>query len=215
MLKVNQCGQASASDLTGPDPRLMHLHLADNPAGLVKKDDHKWPALIGMFSGMRLNEVAQLQPDDVRLVDDVWCFDVNTTGDVNKSLKNQSSHRLVPVHDKLLSMGLIKFVQARQSQGATRLFPSLTYSKQNGYGRNTGRWFNDSFLPALGIGKGEGLMYHCLRHTVITQLAQKEAPETHLKALVGHIQVGVTYTSYFKAGFLPVQLQRAMNMFDF
>ncbi|MFZ1470474.1 MAG: hypothetical protein WAT09_16100 [Paracoccaceae bacterium] len=35
-------------------------HLTNNPRGLVKKDDHRWPALIAMFSGMRLNEGAQL-----------------------------------------------------------------------------------------------------------------------------------------------------------
>ena len=115
--------------------QLMFLHLTENPSGLVTKDDHKWPALIAMFSGMRLNEVAQLQPDDVRLVGEVWCFDVNTTGDSNKSLKNQSSHRLVPVHQRLLDTGILAFIALRRSQRACRLFPSLTYSKQNGYGR--------------------------------------------------------------------------------
>jgi integrase len=49
-----------------------------------------------MFSGMRLNEVAQLQPSDLKQVDDVWCIDLNTTGDSNKSLKNTSSHRVAP-----------------------------------------------------------------------------------------------------------------------
>ena len=136
--------------------KLLLLHLSENPNGLVKKDDHKWPALIGMFSGMRLNEVAQLQPDDVRLVDEVWCFDVNTTGDRNKSLKNQSSRRLVPVHERLLALGLLAFVEARRSHKTSRLFPSLTYSKQNGYGRNAGR-FSPAFLALVAgsIGVSE------------------------------------------------------------
>jgi integrase len=193
--------------------RLIFRHLTENPDGLVKKDDHKWPSLIAMFSGMRLNEVAQLQPDDVRQVDEVWCFDVNTKGDTNKSLKNQSSHRLVPVHQRLLDAGILTFLAAQKTAGVARLFPSLTYSKQNGYGRNTGRWFNDRLLPALGMPKRSGLMFHCMRHTMITQLGQKDIPDTHLRAIVGHRQTGVTYNSYFKAGFLPSQLQRAVNQF--
>ncbi|SPH18762.1 hypothetical protein DEA8626_02306 [Defluviimonas aquaemixtae] len=193
---------------------LIYLHLTDNPEGLVKKDDHKWPALIAMFSGMRLNEVAQLQPDDITCIDEVWCFDVNTTGDANKSLKNQSSHRLVPVHARLLDLGLLSYVKQRRTEGASRLFPSLTYSKQNGYGRNAGRWFNESLLPSLGMA-GSGLVFHCLRHSMITQLGRKDIPDPIVKAIVGHRQAGVTYNSYFKAGFLPSQLVSAVNTFGF
>lgn len=37
---------------------LMFKHLVSNPDNLVGKDDHKWPTLIAMFTGARLNEVA-------------------------------------------------------------------------------------------------------------------------------------------------------------
>ena len=192
---------------------LIFEHLTSNPRGLVKKADHKWPTLIAMFSGMRLNEVAQLQPGDIKMLGDVWCIDVNTIGDSNKRLKNASSHRVVPIHQKLLDLGLLGFSAQCKSEGALRMFPSLTHSKQNGYGRNVGRWFNESLLVKLGLG-GQKLMFHCLRHSMVTQLGRKDIPEPIVKAILGHVQVGVTYNSYFKAGFLPSQLIAAINSFS-
>jgi integrase len=194
--------------------RLMHSHLTDPNSPLVKKEVHKWPALIGMFTGMRLNEVAQLEVGDIELREDVWCINVTPDGEGNKRLKNASSKRRVPVHDKLRSSGFLDFYAAQKASGHTRLFPDLTYSPQNGYGRNAGRWFNERFLPELGLGD-TGLVFHCLRHTMITRLAQAGVEEPLVKAIVGHSQTGVTYSTYFKEGFLPAQLSDAINRFDF
>ena len=194
--------------------RLMFSHLNDPHSLLVRKDIHKWPALIGMFTGMRLNEVAQLEVQDVDLREEVWCISVTPDGDDNKRLKNASSKRRVPVHDRLHAAGFIDFYTQQKAQGHSRLFPDLTYSPQNGYGRNAGRWFNERFLPGLGLG-GQGLVFHCLRHTMITRLAQAGVAEPMVKALVGHSQTGVTFSTYFSEGYLPRQLQAAINRFDF
>jgi integrase len=138
--------------------QVMHQELTNPQSVLVKKDVHRWPALIGMFTGMRLNEVAQLEVQDIEERDGVWCINVTPDGDDQKRLKNASSRRLVPVHDGLLDCGFLGFVEGQREAGSTRLFPSLTYTAQNGYGRNAGRWFNDQFLPKMGLG-GQGLTF--------------------------------------------------------
>ena len=194
--------------------QLMFSHLTDADSPMVKKDAHKWPTLIGLFTGMRLNEIAQLEVQDIELHDEVWCIHVTPDGDNMKRLKNSSSRRRVPVHDRLKASGFLEFYEARKSVGHSRLFPGLTYSSQNGYGRNAGRWFNERFLPELGLS-GQGLVFHCLRHTMITRLAQAGVEEPMVKALVGHSQTGVTFSTYFKEGFLPTQLREAINRFDF
>ncbi|MDD9732216.1 site-specific integrase [Mameliella sp. AT18] len=194
--------------------RLMFLHLTDPDSALVRKEVHKWPALIGMFTGMRLNEVAQLEVRDIELQGDVWCINVTPDGEGNKRLKNASSKRRVPVHDRLKACGFLDFYEAQKAAGHSRLFPGLTYTAQNGYGRNAGRWFNDRFLAELGLDR-QGLTYHCLRHTMVTRLAQTDVEEPVIKALVGHSQTGVTLGTYFQAGYLPSQLRDAINRFDF
>ncbi len=50
---------------------------------------------------------------------------------------------------------------------------------------------------------------------MVTRLGQSDVPEPQVKAVVGHSQVGVTYNDYFKDGFLPEQLKRVINKFDF
>ena len=42
------------------------------------KEPHKfWIATIAMYSGMRREEICQLEAADIREVDGVWCFDIN------------------------------------------------------------------------------------------------------------------------------------------
>lgn len=199
---------------SGDQLRTMYRHLTSNPDGLVRSDTHKWGTLIGMFSGMRLNEVAQLDLDDIKQDGEVWYFDVTTGGSNVKSLKTIASERRVPVHHRLVECGLLEYVAARRSSGNPRLFPDLPYSAANGYGRNLGRWFNEAFLPGLGIKKRQ-LVYHSFRHTMATRLAQADAPEKHVPAIVGHSQAGMTYNTYFKDGFLPAQLKATIDLFDF
>ena len=84
-------GEEGRNAFSGDQLRLMFAHLTDPHSPLVRKDVHKWPALIGMFTGMRLNEVAQLEVQDIELRDGVWCISVTPDSEDNKRLKNASS----------------------------------------------------------------------------------------------------------------------------
>nr|WP_279432725.1 tyrosine-type recombinase/integrase [Paracoccus alkanivorans] len=108
---------------------------------------------------------------------------------------------------------MLQFVEERHSGGSQRLFPDQPWCPKNGYGRNAGRWFNERLLPALGM-KSEQLVFHSLRHTMATLLSRNDVPDTQVKAILGHEQPGVTYSTYFH-GFRPAQLQAAINRFGF
>jgi len=198
---------------TAEQLQLMYAHLRDVESPIVRKDVHKWPALIGMFTGMRLNEIAQLEVQDIDQHDGIWCINVTPDGDDKKRIKNSASKRLVPIHDRLLECGLLDFRQSRLDAQVPRLFPDLPYSPQNGYGRNAGRWFNERFLKHLGFE--DGLVFHCFRHTMQTRLAHADVPQPRISAILGHAQTGVSLTTYFKANFLPSQLHEAINRFSF
>lgn len=212
--KVNKRVAVARKDAFSTEQlQTIYKHLTDNPDGLVKKDSHKWVSLIAMFTGARLNEVAQLGGTDLQLHDGVWCLSFTTDGDdANKRLKNEASRRLVPVHSVLLEQGLQDICEAAAKRH-TRLFPDLSYEAQNGYGRNVGRWMNESLLVKLGM-KIPTLTFHSLRHSFNTQLAQKDCPEHLQKAILGHSQSGMNYNTYFKEGFLPDQLMPQVNKFS-
>ena len=55
------------------------------------------------------------------------------------------------------------------------------------------------FLPGLGM-KESGLVFHSLRHTMVTRLAQAGVPEPLFQEIVGHERQGVAQQVYFKEG---------------
>lgn len=184
--------------------------LTENTSGLVRKDYQKWGPLLGIFTGARLNEIAQLTPDDVRQIEGVWCFDINEQEE-GKHLKNKASRRIVPVHSKLISLGLLDYVAAMKKAERGRLLHELTYDQNNGYGRNLGRWFNDKFLAKLGL-KDTQHVFHSLRHTMVTELKHANVQDAMLKAIIGHAQVGVAENHYFGKGYKPEQLANAIEL---
>ena len=142
--------------------------LLNNTSGLVQLDYQKWGPLIALYSGARLNEIAQIHLADVRQQDGIWCFDLSDD-DESKKLKTDASRRLVPIHSQLIELGLLDHVQKLRTHNAQKLFPGFQYDAKNGWGRSLGRWFNDRFLVKTGL-KDKGVSFHVFRHTVVTRL---------------------------------------------
>lgn len=190
---------------------LMLSELLNNTRGLLNREYQKWGPLIGLYTGARLNEISQLEVADIKMTDGVWCFDFNDEGE-GKSLKNSASRRVVPIHDRLLELGILGYLQTLKSRGETRFFPEFQFTSKEGYGRALGRWFNVRFLVQLGI-KSKDLVFHSFRHTMITKLLQAGVEENLVKAIVGHTRHGVTQQHYFKQGYTIAQMQAALRSF--
>src|SRR5262249_23898428 len=84
-----------------------------------------WVALIAAYSGMRLEEIAQLSATDVHEQQangaTITVIDIHNGG--NNALKNKASARLVPVHSELVRAGFLAYVRALPQGGL--LFPGL------------------------------------------------------------------------------------------
>ncbi len=169
-----------------------------------------WGTLIAAFTGARLNEIASLTCADVKKEDGVWQFDINDK-DEKKKLKTKAATRRVPVHSELIRFGLLNYVDARkESEGqGSRLLAGLTYSDKEGWGRKLGRWFNTTFLKKLAVDQ-DGLSFHSLRHTVITNMRRASVERPIVQALVGHEPDGVTEEVYTH-GYQISQLQHAIE----
>ncbi|MBX5231620.1 site-specific integrase [Rhizobium sp. NLR4a] len=184
-----------------------------NEDGLVTKPYQKWATLIGIYTGARLGEIAQLELKDIHQEDGIWVFNMNEEGD-RKSLKTSAARRLVPIHSKLIEAGLLGYVQAMADKKATRLFPDFSYDPKNGWGRQQSRWFNDRLLVQLGL-KTKTRVFHSLRHTVNTRLLQAGVADPLVKSIIGHEQDGMTHRQYFKEGFTLQQRNEAMQKLDY
>ena len=91
----------------------------------------------------------------------------------DKPLKNLASRRIIPIHDILIDLGFIEFVELLQKKDSDRdrIFQELPYVAGS-YNKNVGRFFNQRYLPKLEI-KTEKKTFHSLRHTVSDHLKQK------------------------------------------
>lgn len=157
-----------------------------------KKPHQKWGVLIAFYTGARLNEIAQMETTDIKKAEGIDCFHFTNEGDF-KSLKNDSSKRIIPIHSRLIELGFLDYVDR---VGKGRLFPALTYHESNGYGRNLGRWFNDSLLRKQLEITSPALVFHSIRHTVAQQLRNNKVQEATLKDILGHSHAGVTMSVY-------------------
>lgn len=161
-----------------------------------------WIPLIGLFHGNRVSEALQLAVSDFSWDSEVFVVhfrteleDANEKSETNSSarregaqlsthdvqqlrrLKTTATERVVPVHPKLLELGLADFVKARREEGPNALlFPS---SLPNPGSKNPklGRAYEQSFLrfvrDQLGFGNGYGS--HSFRHQLEDRLRNTQA----------------------------------------
>jgi integrase len=155
-----------------------------------------WVALIAAYTGMRLEEIAQLSATDVHEQQangaTITVIDIHNGG--NNALKNKASARLVPVHSELVRAGFLDYVQALPQGGM--LFPGLIRraSKGGKIGARLGELFRKK-LVALGI-KRDGICFHSFRHTVAGKLEQASVSQTDAARVLGHAIAGMSYGVY-------------------
>lgn len=163
-----------------------------------------WVPIMMLYTGSRVEEICQLYLTDIKEENGVLCFHLEEkinpdTGEKITSLKNKQSSRIIPVHQKLKKIGLIKFVQHLKDKGETVLFPTLKNKTKAGHykQRNTAvsKYFNEnnskqrktSYINKCGI-KDESKVLYCFRHTVETLLInhRDNMENDKIDTLMGH-----------------------------
>lgn len=154
---------------------------------------HYWLPLLGLLTGARLNELSQLDLEDVQKTEQGnWYFDFNVDSPdkldvLDKSLKTSNSIRVVPVHARLIDLGLLEYVETLRQQSQRKLFPELTRDRLKGYGKQSGKWFNTQFLGIqLGMTRNGKKTFHSFRHGLLTQLDRNGADKRTIQQLAGH-----------------------------
>lgn len=153
-----------------------------------------WLPIMGLLTGARLNELCQLHLSDFEIISGVSCINVRDAED-GQRVKNKSARRLVPIHDKLIEIGLLRYVERLRSHGHDRLFPTLELT-EDGYGKMPSRWFG-RFKERCGITEKQTKVFHSFRHNFISMLLNNDVPETAIAPIVGHEGKLVTSQVYW------------------
>jgi integrase len=135
------------------------------PGPIVATGARYFVALVGLLTGARLNEICQLDVADIRLVEGVQCIVIteeSLTGGRDKSLKNQASARVVPVHPILLQLGFMDFVSRKTRDGSLKLFDDLPLGVKGFRSVAYSRWFSRFLVSASA--NAPLTCFHSFRH---------------------------------------------------
>jgi integrase len=153
-----------------------------------------WIPMIAMYSGLRREEICQLRKVDVVQVDEVWCFKIVGDSQAGLTVKTASSSRIVPVHLKLIELGLLEHVQLQQPKD--NLWGFKRYKNQSEYGKKFGNWF--STFNREFVTQDPLKCFHSFRHTVANTLKQSGVQEGLIAELLGHKNNSITTGRYGK-----------------
>lgn len=153
---------------------------------------------VALFSGARLNEIAQLTCKDIIQNPDneIWYMSINNEGE--KYVKNNASVRRVPIHSMLIDNGFIDYVigiKKKQLEGT--IWPELpieTEQRQQKISKYWGNLKSKHGIPSEKTNaEGENKVFHSLRRTMFNQLNKEQVDLTSLRCIVGHdTALGVT-----------------------
>lgn len=144
----------------------------------MKLPDFYWGPLVALFTGARAEEIASLDLEQIYPENGIWIIDILEG-------KTENAVRKVPLHDQLLALGFVEYVQCLQKAGYKKLFPHLQDGK-NGYKKNMCRMFGEYLdLPEVNI-VDPLKVFHSFRHTVVTKLTGAGVNEGLKRAMVGH-----------------------------
>ena len=150
----------------------------------ARKYPHRWfGPILGLYSGARVNEIAQLRVSDIESIDGIPGFHVRRSAS-DQSVKNKASRRFVPLAQAVIDAGFLTYVEEARRAGHVQLFPNLPNSTGLGYGRQLSRQFS-AYIKQRGItAKGQG--FHGFRHTFASNLDKAGASGSAIGALTGH-----------------------------
>ncbi|MFK9871877.1 tyrosine-type recombinase/integrase [Klebsiella pneumoniae] len=146
-------------------------------------------ASIAAYSGMRIGEICNLQPEHIIVIDGITCFQVLEG-------KTANAARIIPLHSSLISM-----VSERcQKPYNGFLFYRASITKREDGKRSS--WHVNRFgrLKRDILPDSENKVFHSFRHAVISKLNAAGVDEGRVALLVGHSSGSTeSFTTYSKS----------------
>ncbi len=185
--------------------------LFSQPMFTEKQQDDScyWPMLLGLCTGARLAEILQLQLDDIKEQSGVWYLDINQNE--GKQLKTLSSIRKIPLHNDLLNLGFVEYVQTCRERGQQALFAESEKFEPRQYSNLVSKRLN-RFINLCGIEDSKKTFYS-LRHSFKDIAVMHDVPEEIREALMGHSNQRVS-RNYGSGQFIE-RLNRYMQSLHF
>jgi integrase len=183
-----------------------------------------WLPLICLFHGFRMQEAAQLNTEDLKVLDGILYFHVRkhmergskAIGTVTKRLKNKHSERIIPVHSELLKIGFEAFLEMRrQDTSSGRLFPDLRPGATGSLSNPFSKWAQRFLDKALGEDRVTNTVFHSFRHNFRDALRDGHVSDDDARQLGGWKELRTTADSSYGHGHTLKRYQEWLEQADF
>ena len=182
------------------------------------RDERWWVSLLALFTGARVNELAQLEVWDSqneRGIDHLYITGkaLAPDGQTEKQpLKNDSSERRIPLHPDLIRLGFLDYVAEVKGAGHRRVFHQLRSTADRGPGTHISGWFT---LHRRKVGvDGAGKAFHSFRHSFSDSLREAGAEEANVALLLGQVHPNITFGTYGRAALLT-ETKQVIELLDY
>ena len=185
------------------------LHKIFNPVTYpnpcMRKEQAKfWVPLIALYQGCRQNEICQLDTLDIVNKNGVPCISINANAE-DKTVKNKTSERVIPIHPVLIDLGFLKYVGYQKKFNKKKLFSELTQTKHNKYSGAIQHWFG-RYLDSIHLSE-PNKVFHSFRHTFETKAIEKKIPAEYQNAIAGWTDKGIGQRLYGRTKDIKVMLE--------
>ena len=185
--------------------RLDEVERLMNGFPINPKTEHQfWLMMIALFSGARVNEICQLNPQHDIIQDEktgIWYFNLTNESEggvgVKKSHKNESSKRKVPVHSTPLGCGFLDYLKRIRGLSHDRIFNG--FKPKAGKASYYAEEFFRKYLEKVGLRNDKTMgkkvlgmhslrstfMSHTVRRLIEGGISQSQAI-SNIQPIVGH-----------------------------
>lgn len=143
-----------------------------------------WLPLLGLFTGARVEELCQLRLDDVLEEDGIHFIYIRRKHEEQET-KNDGSVRRIPLHQELVKLGILNYVNRQRIAKQDWLFSELVPDIKGNRSGNWSKWFHRYLRETVGITDSE-VVFHSLRHNFKEFCRICEIREDVHDALTGH-----------------------------
>jgi len=187
---------------------LRRIYDPDNLAR-TRTDHVRWGAVLGLYTGARVGEVAQLALRDFETVGGIPCLRVQAELD-GQRVKSDAGQRLIPLHSDLIELGLMERVERLRGLGEEWLFPGIKLDGAAGVGNALSKGFS-YYLKTLGVKARRmngRIGFHSLRKNVTQALQSGGVPEERRRAYMGHEPGEDTHQVTYMRAWTPQELEQ-------
>ena len=183
------------------------------------RDYMRWVPWLACFTGARLDEIAAADVRDVERIGRYCVLNIRLDHRAeDASIKTESSHRRVPLHQQLLAEGFLTYVRGLPKDGP--LFPTLKADKFGSKGgtatKKIGPFVRTLAAKMPSLADRRLSPNHSWRHRLIEECRRIPIREDIEHALIGHAQEGTApdYGEYAINTMLGPAIDKTRSPFD-